>query len=112
MANIIQVDYGNLDGVNIKTGSFYMSDSVRSFDCGITDPDIVLVKNDRQANDWTWTYIKAGIQNFTYGVNTYAVAGTNIYTSDTLISVSGSTVSFSGTHVFGDCKWLALKFPE
>lgn len=94
-------------GYVVKTGS-YNNSANPSFDCGLDDPDAVIVFANRQEDDWTWVYFKAGaFDNFNYSSNPRVVGNqTEIYAD--VLSVNGSIVSATNAR-WGNLWWVAIK---
>ena len=102
-------------GGNVKTGTF-LADGGNShtFDCGITDPDLVLIFDSRQSSlngNWITFYNTATLFSGYSGCTNAKVIGSGSAADQNCVSVSGSNVTAntyfgpSGTTTY----WLAYK---
>ena len=100
---------GTGGGYEVTTGSFDNTASA-SFDCGLVDPDAVIVFQNRAANDWTWVYFKAGAFDdiFTYMSNPLVQNGSVGQTYNDRLTVNGSIVSTTSAR-WGTLYWAAIK---
>ena len=104
--------YSGGGGATIKLGSATPNSSGQ-FDCGVDDPDLLYLCLDRNANDWTMLYLKAGAFDSTYANNIYPIdsMGNSATTKSSKPTVSGSTVTIPNEGTFRSLAWkyVAIK---
>ena len=105
-------------GAKYETGtlSSYNHTTNKSFSVSF-EPDIILIMQDRQVNDYFISYYKGGVHGFPeYSCTCAPVTGIYTILGSTFgyyISVSGTTVTLNGNVGNWDgvsFKWIAIKF--
>ena len=97
---------GTMEKNLVNKGSFTSTSTTMTFDCGITNPSVVIA---REGNQWTWIYVTCFSKNLAHYVNLSNGANAlATYNWDNYIKVDGSNVTLQGTNNGRTVEWIAI----